>query len=225
VAISYRRLSAAVALALLVAATAIGSSLAAGGTSPPRVLLAEKKLASQRLSHLRVRAAAPMAGYSRDRFGPAWEDIDHNGCDTRNDILRRDLVRIRYRSGSDCLIATGILHDPYTGKTIRFVRGVGTSTAVQIDHVVALADAWRTGARTWSPAKRLRYANDPLVLLAVDGPENESKSDDDASEWLPPRKAYDCRYVVKQIAIKTVYALWVTPGETTAMRRVLAHCS
>ena len=222
---SFRRLSGAFAVALLVAATAVGSSLAVGGASPARVLAAEKKLASQRLSHLRVRAAAPMAGYSRDRFGPAWEDVDHNGCDTRNDILRRDLVRIRYRSGSDCLIASGLLHDPYTGRTIHFLRGVGTSTAVQIDHVVALADAWRTGARTWAAAKRLRYANDPLVLLAVDGPENESKSDDDASEWLPPRKAYDCRYVVKQIAIKTAYGLWVTPTEKAAMRGVLAHCS
>jgi hypothetical protein len=106
--------------------------------------------------------------------------------------------RLRYANDPVVLLA-----DPYTGKVIHFVRGVKTSTAVQIDHVVALGNAWRTGAAKWTDAKRLRYANDPVVLLAVDGPQNESKGDDDASEWLPPRKAYDCRYVAKQITIKT----------------------
>ena len=100
-----------------------------------------------------------------------------------------------------------------------------TSTAVQIDHVVALGDAWRTGAAKWTAAKRLRYANDPVVLLAVDGPQNEAKGDDDASEWLPPRKAYDCTYVAKQITIKTRYALWVTATERSAMAATLKTCS
>ncbi len=166
-----------------------------------------------------------MTGYSRAKFGPAWEDVDHNGCDTRNDILKRDLRKIVFKAGSSCLIQTGVLADPYTGKIINFVRGVKTSTAVQIDHVVALADAWRTGAATWIAAKRLRYANDPVVLLAVDGPQNEAKGDDDASQWLPPRKAYDCRYVAKQITIKTKYILWVTPAERTAMSGVLETCT
>jgi hypothetical protein len=108
---------------------------------------------------------------------------------------------------------------------IHFVRGVKTSTAVQIDHVVALGDAWRPGAAKWTAAKRLRYANDPVVLLAVDGPSNESKGDDDASEWLPPRKEYDCKYVAKQITIKTKYALWVTPAERDALGATLKTCS
>ena len=161
----------------------------------------------------------------RDKFGDPWEDVDHNGCDTRNDILKRDLRKIVFKAGSSCLIQTGVLADPYTGKIINFVRGVKTSTAVQIDHVVALGDAWRTGAAKWTDGKRLRYANDPVVLLAVDGPQNEAKGDDDASEWLPPRKAYDCRYVAKQITIKTKYVLWMTAAERSAMSGVLKTCA
>jgi hypothetical protein len=164
-----------------------------------------------------------MAGYSRSKFGPAWADVDRNGCDTRNDILRRDLVSRVLRAGSRCIVQRGILHDPYTGRTIRFVRGVRTSSAVQIDHVVALAAAWRTGAKGWSARKRLLYANDPVVLLAVDGPTNAAKGDRDASQWLPPRQAFDCRYVAKQIAIKQKWGLWVTPAEDRAMARVLAR--
>jgi hypothetical protein len=163
-----------------------------------------------------------MAGYSRSRFGPAWADVDENGCDTRNDILRRDLVRVLLRRGSRCIVASGVLHDPYTGRTIRFVRGVRTSLAVQIDHVVALGDAWKTGAARWTANKRLRYANDPVVLLAVDGPANAAKGDRDASRWLPPRRAFACRYVSRQITIKTRYGLWVTPPEDRAMARVLS---
>ena len=166
-----------------------------------------------------------MTGYSRDKFGEPWADVDHNGCDTRNDILKRDLKKIVFKAGSSCLVQTGVLADPYTGKIINFVRGVKTSTAVQIDHVVALGDAWRTGAAKWTDAKRLRYANDPVVLLAVDGPPNEAKGDDDASQWLPPRKAYDCRYVAKQITIKTKYVLWVTAAERSAMATTLKTCS
>ena len=165
-----------------------------------------------------------MTGYDRDKFGPPWEDVDGNGCDTRNDILKRDLKRC-LQGRLELPVQTGTLNDPYTGKIINFVRGVKTSTAVQIDHVVALGDAWRTGAAKWTAAKRLRYANDPVVLLAVDGPQNESKGDDDASQWLPPRKAYDCRYVAKQITIKTKYVLWVTAAERSAMATTLKTCS
>ena len=135
-----------------------------------------------------------------------------------------DLIRLVLRSGSTCTVEQGVLHDPYTGQTIRFRRGVGTLLAVQIDHVVALADAWRTGASRWTVNKLLRYANDPSVLLAVDGPTNGARSDDDASEWLPPRRSYDCVYAKKQIAIKTKYRLWVEPDEKQALRRTLRTC-
>jgi hypothetical protein len=117
-----------------------------------------------------------------------------------------------------------VLKDPYTGRTIRFVRGVGTSAKVQIDHVVALADAWRTGASRWTPRLRLRYANDPLVLLAVDGPANEQKGDSDASEWLPTNRAYDCPYAIQQVQIKAKYHLWVTAPEQSALGRTLRSC-
>lgn len=148
-----------------------------------------------------------MTAYSRAQFGTEWKDVDQNGCDTRNDILARDLKQIVLKAGDDCVVATGMLHDPYTATTITFVRGAGTSSKVQIDHLVALAAAWRTGAAQWTASRRVTYANDRSVLLAVDGPRNGSKGDRDASEWLPPNVLYHCRYVAKQIAIKTKYRL------------------
>jgi hypothetical protein len=181
--------------------------------------------AKQRLSNLTTKAAGSMTGYQpRVRsFGPAWYDVDLNSCDTRNDILARDLTQVGYKGKSHCKVAKGTLKDPYTGKTIDFVQGKNSS-AVQIDHVVALADAWRTGAKKWTPQLRLFYANDPLVLLAVDGPANQAKSDGDAADWLPPNNTFECRYVARQIAIKTKYALWVTPAERKAMTDVLSDC-
>jgi hypothetical protein len=180
--------------------------------------------AKQRLSHLDVKAAGPMSSYSRAKFGPAWQDVDLNGCDTRNDVLARDLKQVVLKAGSSCTVAKGTLHDRYTDGTINFVRGPGTSPAVQIDHVVALAAAWRTGAKQWTGERRLFYANDGLVLLAVDGPTNGAKSDSDAADWLPPKKSYHCRYVAKQIAIKTKYELWVTQPEKMTMTQVLGGC-
>ena len=165
-----------------------------------------------------------MTGYSREKFGTPWKDVDQNGCDTRNDILARDLKLVVLKAGSDCIVARGTLHDRYTTTTIRFVRGVRTSSKVQIDHLVALAAAWRTGAAQWGPTRRLTYANDRVVLLAVDGPSNGSKSDSDAANWLPPTVSYRCRYVAKQIAIKTKYTLWVTQPERTEMRHLLDGC-
>ena len=163
-----------------------------------------------------------MTGYSRALFGPAWYDVDGNGCDTRNDILTRDLVDRTYKNA--CQVATGILHDPYTGATIRFLRGVGTSSAVQIDHVVALGDAWQKGAQQWSPGKRLALANDPLNLLAVSGPVNQRKGDGDTATWLPPDRSYRCAYVARQVAVKVKYGLWATAAEKAAMIRVLSTC-
>jgi hypothetical protein len=209
--------------ALLLAACAallcVPASAAATSGYPPWL-----KLATTELQQLRVEAAAPMTGYSRAKFGPAWSDVDDNGCDTRDDVLKRDLTAVVFKAGGDCVIQSGTLQDPYTGKPIHFVRGVGTSAAVQIDHVVALGAAWQTGAATWTPARRLAYANDPAVLLAVDGPANEAKGDADAADWLPPMTSFDCRYVAHQIAIKTTYDLWLTKREHDAMSTLLAAC-
>jgi hypothetical protein len=208
-----RRVACLVALA---ASLCLPASGVAASDTPAWLALAAKQL-----PQLKVKAAAPMTGYSREKFGSAWADVDDNGCDTRNDILKRDLKQIVFRSGN-CVVKTGTLHDPYTGKTIHFLRGVKTSIAVQIDHVVALADAWRTGAAKWKAHRRLVYANDPAVLLAVDGPANNQKSDGDAAEWLPQK--FKCRYVAQQIAIKTKYSLWLTPAERDAMAGVLVGC-
>src|SRR5699024_3425620 len=134
---------------------------------------------------LEVKGRAPKTGYSRDQFGNGWLDPDGNGCDTRNDILNRDLESVVHDSDG-CKVLTGVLQDPFTDQEIHFTRGAETSTAVQIDHVVALSDAWQKGAQQLSEEERARFANDPLNLLAVDGPANAQKSDADAATWLPP---------------------------------------
>ena len=174
------------------------------------------------LAKLKVRPLGSQSGYDRDYFSDGWGDI--GSCDLRNYILKRDLTNITWRADANCLVATGTLKDPYTGKVIRFVRGVKTSMAVQIDHVVALSNAWKTGAASASATTRYNIANDPLNLLAVDGPTNGSKSDSDASQWLPPNRAYHCAYVSRQVAVKVKYKLWVTTAEKTAMTKVLRTC-
>jgi hypothetical protein len=182
------------------------------------------------LAILPVKGRAPLTGYSRDQFGAAWTDDvtvadGHNGCDTRNDILRRDLTGVVIKPGTGgCTVASGRLHDPYTNTIITFTRGPGTSTVIQIDHVVALADAWQTGAQQLSLAVRTNMANDPLELLAVSGPVNEQKGDADAASWLPPNRAFRCSYAAIQVAVKIIYHLWVTPAEHDAIARVLSTC-
>jgi hypothetical protein len=172
------------------------------------------------LAKLAVKGRAPKTGYSRDLFSNGWGRVA--GCDTRNYILARDLKSVSYSTG--CTVNTGVLHDPYTGKVIHFQRGVGTSLAVQIDHVVALSDAWQKGAQKLTSTARYSLYNDPLNLLAVDGPTNQAKSDSDAASWLPPSKAYRCAYVSRQIAVKQKYHLWVTTAEKAAMSAILTKC-
>ena len=174
------------------------------------------------LAKIAVKGRAPKTGYDRELFSDGWGDIGE--CDTRNFILKRDLKSITWRSSPRCTVATGILNDPYTAKKIYFVRGVGTSNAVQIDHVVAVSDAWQKGAQQMSFQKRYAFYNDPLNLLAVDGPTNSRKSDSDAASWLPPNRKYWCPFVARQIAVKHKYGLWVTRAERDAMVRVLNSC-
>lgn len=174
------------------------------------------------LAGLEVKGRAPKTGYARDQFGENWKDIDRNGCDQRNDVLARDLHNAEAPKG--CKVLSGVLDDPYTGTTINFVRGQDTSVLVQIDHVVALADAWQKGAQQLSPERREQFANDPLNLLAVDGPANQQKGAGDAATWLPANKAFRCQYVSIQIQVKAEYQLWVTPAERDAMDRELNRC-
>ena len=177
------------------------------------------------LNTLPVKGRAPKTGYSRAQFGDAWSDIDHNGCDTRNDILNRDLTAKQHKNPRGCVVISGILNDPYTGKVINFMRGKDTSEQVQIDHVVALSDAWQSGAQEISAQERLQLANDPENLLAVDGPANQQKSDSDAATWLPANASFRCSYVARQIRVKAKYHLWVKPAEKEAMINVLTPCA
>lgn len=193
-------------------------------TKPPTVQ-APASSALALLESVPVKGRAPKTGYARSEFGQSWADVDRNGCDTRNDILNRDLASKTYRPGTrNCIVLTGTLYDPYTGKSISFVRGQQTSQAVQIDHVVAMNDAWQKGAQQLTLAQRTAFANDPANLLAVDGPANQQKGAGDAATWLPANKVYRCTYVTKQIVVKAKYGLWVTAAEKAAMTRVLGNC-
>lgn len=212
--------------ASLAKAPAARITIAAAQVTPP-VITGRKAVvgttASALLATLTVKGKAPGTGYARTAgFGRAWQDVDRNGCDTRNDILARDLTA-DVMSGR-CKVIRGTLADPYTGRTIHFVRGNQTSTLVQIDHVVALQNSWLTGARKLTQAQRMAFANDPLNLVAVDGRTNAVKGAGDAATWLPPKKDYRCDYVTRQIEVKAKYRLWVAPAERDAMARVLGGC-
>lgn len=193
--------------------TSVAATASASTASP--------QLAIDTLNTLPIKGRAPKTGYSRALFGDGW--LLTGGCDTRNIILHRDLVEVTVNSS--CKVTTGVLADPYTGTTISFTRGADTSDLVQIDHVVALSNAWQTGAQQLTLEQRIAFANDPLELLAVDGAANQAKGDGDAATWLPANKAFRCQYVARQIAVKAKYSLWVTEAEKSAMRRVLADCS
>lgn len=176
--------------------------------------------ASQVLATLSIKGKAPKTGYQRTQFSNGWARI--GACDLRNIILRRDLINPQVDDA--CKVTSGQLNDPYTGRALTFMRGPGTSDAVQIDHVVALSNAWQTGAQQLTVDQRHALANDPLNLLAVDGKANQQKSDADAATWLPPNKPFRCQYVARQIAVKQAYQLWVVPAEAAAMQQVLANC-
>jgi hypothetical protein len=202
--------------AVLVAGLLVVTKAVRSGDGPP-------ELASAVLAGLPVKGRAPKTGYTREAFGPAWADVDHNGCDTRNDVLHRDLTSVAVRVGTHgCVVVAGTLADPYTTKAIHFTKA--HATAVQIDHVVALSDAWQKGAQQLSPDRRHQLANDPLNLLAVDGPTNARKGDGDAATWLPGNKAFRCPYVARQVAVKARYGLWVTAAERAAIGRILRTC-
>ncbi|WKD60592.1 Excalibur calcium-binding domain protein [Corynebacterium ciconiae DSM 44920] len=185
--------------------------------------------AAEMLDQLEVKGRAPTTGYSRDEFGQRWSDdvsveFGHNGCDTRNDILRRDLVDLFLKPNThDCVVLRGRLLDPYTGQWMDFERGE-RSSEIQIDHVVALSNAWQTGAQQLSEEARRDFANDPRNLLAVSGWQNQQKGAGDAATWLPKDSSFRCTYVRSQIEVKRAYGLWVTPPEKDAMQRILRQC-
>jgi hypothetical protein len=179
--------------------------------------------ASEQLNTLTIAPRAPRDGYDReDQFGSAWIDVDNNGCDTRNDILRRDLDDTVI--DSRCRVLSGVLLEPITGNSIDFQRGQDTSALVQIDHIVSLSNAWQTGAQELSRQQRIAFANEPLNLMAISGALNQQKGDSDAASWLPPRSDFWCEYVARQVGVKSHYSLWVTQAEHDQMERVLRDC-
>lgn len=170
------------------------------------------------LETLTVKGRAPKTGYARSQFGNGWLVV--SGCSTRHLVLYRDLREVIINES--CVVQQGVLNDPYTGKEIRY--NSSESSTVQIDHIVALSDAWQKGAQGLSPDEREQLANDPLNLLAVDGPINQQKGDADAATWLPPNKGFRCEYVARQVDVKAKYHLWVTNAEKEAMKKVLVGC-
>ena len=181
----------------------------------------KKERAIEIIETLAVKGRAAKTGYDRSSFSH-WRDPDRNGCDARNDTLRRDLTNLVIKSDSNgCKVLGGVLADPYSGKNIDFVFG---ASLVDIDHVVALSNAWQTGAFQFTSEIRLQFANDPLNLLAVSASLNRQKGDGDAATWLPPTKSYRCQYVARQIAVKKKYGLWLTKPEKVAMSTLLAKC-
>lgn len=235
-----RRRGGALAVIRIVLASAVGAIMLAGAFTVvnggkltlPTLPTVEASASEQQLSELGVRVFDPAAPeYNRDAFGQRWSDdvsveFGHNGCDTRNDILRRDLRGVVIKDGTQgCVALAGTLHDPYTGTRIDFVRGQGTSEQVQIDHVVALADAWYSGAHAWDDGKRRNFANDPMNLQATFGKENQSKSAKTADNWLPSDANYHCTYAQRQVLIKHTYGLQVTVKERLALRKALQTCN
>lgn len=199
--------------------------------NPPPSLISKKEAkdsistakARAELEALPTKDAGSMKGYSRSQFGKAWTDVDHNGCDTRDDILNRDMTDKTWVDSKHCRVKSGTLHDPYTGKTLHWKRG-GRDVLVDIDHVVALGNAWTSGASDLSESKRVALANDPDNLLAVDGPANRKKGDKDASKWMPDNDDFTCQYASKQVQVKTKYRLWVTDAERSALEDALDTC-
>lgn len=173
------------------------------------------------LNKLEVKGRAAKTGYTRSQF-PLWSDPDRNGCDARNDTLKRDLTDITFKAGTrDCKVIAGQLLDPFSGKVITFST---TKVVIDIDHVVALSNAWQTGAAYFDKNTRLLIANDPINLLAVDAKLNRQKGDGDAATWLPPNKSFRCEYVARQVAVKSKYKLWVTEPEKVAITNILSSC-
>lgn len=176
------------------------------------------------IRRVRIAAAGSSRPYDRTTFGRPWTDSSaaawsRNGCDTRDDVLRRDLTGWTLRDGR-CAVLSGQLDDPYTGRTIAFKRGRLTSKKVEIDHSVALHYAWEHGADRWTDSRREEYANDPLVLLAVDGPTNIRKSDHGPSEWEPPNRTVWCALAVRQAQVVVKYHITVTKLDKHTMIQV-----
>jgi hypothetical protein len=204
-------------------ASSVGQGDVPDGTLDPAA-------AAAALLDLPVEAKTSLDGYERGCgegegcvFGPAWADVDRNGCDQRNDVLHRDLTDVEVREGTQgCVVVAGLLDDPYTGETVEFVKA--EAAEVPIDHVVPLAAAWVQGAAEWTAEERRIFANDLGNLIATSREQNSAKGDSTAEEWVPEDPAYGCSYATVVITVKDRYALSVTPEEADALEELLATC-
>ncbi len=207
------------------------STLSGSASAPPSISAAAAPSASDadaalaQLATLDVVSGHSDARYERARFGQAWADVDRNGCDTRNDTLGRDLLNPAFKAGThDCKVLSGLLIDPYDGTKVDFVSGWNTSVMVQIDHVVALAWAWRHGAEHWTDAERTAFANDPINLAAASEAMNQEKSDSGPGEWLPPVPELRCTYVERFVGVAHSYDLGIDQADKAAAQAVLEGC-
>lgn len=209
-------------MADLPASVRAGGAVAPATTNGPPL---DAAAARRVLEQLEVKGRAPKTGYSREHFGPVWADVDSDGCDTRNQVLRERLTNVRVQPGTQgCVVLSGNLAEPYIPRTIHFVRDGAYANAVDLDHVVSLGDSWQKGAQQLPPVQREQFANDPVNLLATDPSANRQKGDSDAASWLPRNKAFRCEFVSTQISVKAKYRLWVTAAERDTMSRVLGGC-
>lgn len=225
-------------LAIVVATTSIAPSFEGAGspsesgsplgpTRTPTATTESSRIAQEALQTLNT---VPLTsyeadGYFRDAFGQRWADTDRNGCDTRNDILARDLDDPTFKPGTrDCVVLSGVLRDDYSGTVISFSRGQGTSEEVQIDHVISLAWAWRNGAAEWTDFTRTEFANDPINLRAIDGPTNTEKSDLGPGDWLPSNTAFRCDYAILWVEVLAEYELSIPLADKRQLLSVLASC-
>jgi hypothetical protein len=203
--------------------TPVGQGDVPAGTLDPAA-------ASAALAALPVAEKTSLDGYERGCgqgegcvFGPAWADVDHNGCDQRNDVLHRDLTQVQVREAThECVVIAGVLDDPYTGATVPFEKADAGN--VPIDHVVPLAAAWVQGAAAWPAEQREAFANDLGNLIATTRSENSAKGDSTADEWTPSDEDYGCSYATVVVTVKDRYALGVSRAEEQALESLLATC-
>lgn len=194
------------------------------GTKPGLAALtteADKTDARKLIEELTTKGRGPKTGYDRDEFGYAWMDtadgvpLARNGCDTRNDLLKLHGRNVKFRAGSDCVVVSMDLYDPYTGKDIAWKKA--KAAEVQIDHVVPLSYSWQMGAARWPESKRKQLANDVLNLLPVEGRANSAKRDSGPASWLPPNKKIRCSYAVRFAQVADKYELPVTTADKAVM--------
>lgn len=178
------------------------------------------------LSQLKVNNSPTMAGYQRKKFGSGWLDASTwgwperplNSCDARQAALYRDGVNVVYNKRT-CSIRGGSWLDPYTN------RWLNRPSDADVDHIVPLADAWRSGASTWTDRDRRAFANNRLEVISVDDGANQSKGDKGPSGWKPPNAAAHCLYAKRWIAIKDRFHLTVTSSESEALSNMLTTCA